>query len=124
MFQSSSIGGIVVCSNIFAGLLTASAPRGALYGGESVVKRVVYIAVSPLLARLERSGDRMLGRVEVFRRVTIWRAVTAAYMAAFLAETQVHPTGADLETVFTTFGAGGDVTDRTNVFALLNKIHP
>ena len=53
----------------------------------------------------------MPGRVKVFRRVFVWRRVAAADMAAVHAEAQMHPRGADAQTVFTAVGAGCYVFD-------------
>ena len=62
-------------------------------------ERFVGIAIQPALARLRGSDHRMSGRVRVFARVTIRRAVAAQRRAAYLAGSQMNPTRADLRTL-------------------------
>src|SRR6266853_4582672 len=52
---------------------------------------LVDITPSPVLARLERSNDRVLRLEEVLRSVFVFRRVAAADVAAGLAEPQMDP---------------------------------
>ena len=72
--------------------------------------QLVDVAPLPVLTRLERPHDRMLGGVEVLRRVAVGRGIAAAHVAAGETQPQVHPLGANGETVLAAIGAG--VTSR------------
>jgi len=63
---------------------------------------LVNVAPTPVLAGLERLDDRMMAGVKVFRRVSVWRRVAAANVAAGQAKAQVQPDAADAQAVFTT----------------------
>jgi hypothetical protein len=45
-------------------------------------QRLVHLAPTPILAGLKRLDDRMLGRVEMLSRMSIWRRIAAADMSA------------------------------------------
>src|SRR5258708_6956101 len=51
----------------------------------------VHVTPAPVLARLEGLDDGMPGRVEVFGRVRVLRAVAAADVPAGQAQAQMHP---------------------------------
>src|SRR5438874_1833220 len=63
-------------------------------------KRVVWIAIQPMLARLCRSDNRMSARARVFARVPVRRAVAAERDATRLARAQVNPATANLHAFF------------------------
>jgi diketogulonate reductase-like aldo/keto reductase len=67
---------------------------------------LVGVAPAPVFARLERLHDRMGSVLEVFGRVTIRGAVAASDMATRQAQTQMHPSGADLKAILASLGAG------------------
>ena len=54
----------------------------------------------------------MLCRVKMFGRMFVLRTVTAAYVTAVQAHTQVNPGVADLQALFAPLGIGTDITDR------------
>ena len=49
----------------------------------------------------------MLSRMEMSRRMLVWRRVATADVAANHAKPQVHPTRANTDAVFTALRAGG-----------------
>ena len=59
--------------------------------------------------------------MEVFRGVLVWGTVTAADVAAYFAQPQMHPTAADLQTVLAPVSAGSYVGDLVYVFAVLHR---
>jgi hypothetical protein len=54
-------------------------------------KRLVNVAPSPALAGLSRGDDGVLRGLKMLGRVLVLRIVAAAYVAALLANAQVHP---------------------------------
>jgi hypothetical protein len=58
-------------------------------------KRVIRIAIKPVLARLAGSDHGMPGSMSMFAGVLIRRAVAAQGHSAFLARSQMHPTRSD-----------------------------
>src|SRR4051812_9518903 len=54
-------------------------------------KCLVRVAVQPTLVRFRRGDHRMLGRLCVLGRVTVWRIIAAMCRAAFLAGPQMNP---------------------------------
>src|SRR5207253_959330 len=62
-------------------------------------EHVVDVAPAPVLARLERADDRMLGLVGVGGRVAVGGVVAAADVTAGEADAEVQPLAADAEAV-------------------------
>src|SRR5690606_8978572 len=58
---------------------------------------LVHVAPGPLLAGLEGADDGVRRHLEVLRRMTVWRGVTAADVATGTAEPQMDPAVAALE---------------------------
>lgn len=85
-------------------------------------EHVIWITISPILARLERLDDRVPERFEVLVSVLVGRLVTAADVSTDLAQTQVDPTPADLQTVFATVSARHDLSYFAKVFARFHTI--
>lgn len=81
--------------------------RGLTASGSAALRRPIFpidlidITVAPVLAWFERLNDRMLGRMEVFRRMFVFARITTADMAAGATQAQVHPGVAHLQTFFT-----------------------
>src|SRR4029077_2890395 len=78
---------------------------------------LVPVAPAPVLARLKRSHDRVVGAMEMGGRVSVWRVVAAAHVAAAHAQPEVHPTASHLEAVLAAVGAGGDFLDLVEMLA-------
>ena len=53
--------------------------------------QIVDITPHPVLARLVRPDDGMIGGVEMFCGMFIFRRIAAAHMSAGQADSQVHP---------------------------------
>jgi hypothetical protein len=68
---------------------------------------------SPVLARLERSNDGVMGLSEVLGGVFVLRGVAAADVTAGLAEPQVHPRVTHLQALLASCGV------RRHIFYLL-----
>jgi hypothetical protein len=66
---------------------------------------IIDITPAPFFARLERSDQRVLRRVEVPRRVRVFRIVAASDVAADQAQAEADPRIADRETVLAAFRA-------------------
>src|SRR5215204_1003659 len=117
---ASSHGALALIDKL---VLSSSRTRCASSGcqlkfpSERFDEEVVHVAVAPLLARLERLDDGVLRGVKVFGGVPVRRAVTAADVPARLAEPQVNPTVARLQTVLTTACARRDFTKLAEVRA-------
>src|SRR4029453_6431995 len=76
----------------------APAVRSCLRPREGDSERdFVHVAPAPVLPRLERADDGVLGRAGVRRGMTVWRGVTAADMAAAETEAQMAPRAADAQ---------------------------
>jgi hypothetical protein len=71
----------------------------------------IHIAPPPILARLKRAHDRMLGVMEMFGGVLILRRVAAAHVATAETLPQMYPGIAHLQTFFAAFPAGLHVTN-------------
>jgi hypothetical protein len=71
-------------------------------------KDFVYVTPSPVLARLERLDDRVLGLMKVFGGVLVLGRITTTHMAADQTLPQVNPTIAHLEALFAAVAAGID----------------
>src|SRR6202521_3104479 len=82
--------------------------------------QLVVVAPLPVLARLERPHDRVLGRAEVLARVAFGRGIAAADVSARKAETQVHPLRADGEAFLAALSARRHLVDRLQMAALSN----
>lgn len=68
---------------------------------------VVYVAPNPVLARLERLHDRVLGCVKVFGRMFIFGTIAAADVSTDQADAQMDPAVADFQAVLATLLAWG-----------------
>src|SRR5690606_7689516 len=68
-----------------------SLPVGPLSDVARLQGDLVHEAPGPFLARLEGADDGVCRRLEVLRRVSVRRGVTAADVAAGAAEPQVDP---------------------------------
>src|SRR5205823_5760088 len=70
-------------------------------GGQSgeVKFDLVDVAPAPILARLERLHDRMLGGMEMLGGMLILGRIAAAHVAAGQAQAQVHPSVAHFQTL-------------------------
>jgi hypothetical protein len=56
-----------------------------------IKEQIVHVAISPILARLERFHDRMVGRVIMLGGVFVLGIVAAAHVSADLAQAQMDP---------------------------------
>src|SRR4051812_26636115 len=75
------------------------------------------VAPAPAFARLERSDDRMLRRMEMLGGVLVLGVVAAADVATGPAKAQVHPGVAHLQAFLATVGAGAVGLDRPQMAA-------
>src|SRR5438105_8353552 len=66
---------------------------------EAIDHQIVGVAVRPVLAGLERLDRRMLGPVEMLRRMLIRRRVAAAHVTAAHAQPEVDPLATGLQTL-------------------------
>src|SRR6266568_2691418 len=73
---------------------------------ERLNRDLVDVTPSPVLARLERSHNRVLGLSEVLRGVFVLRGVAAADVTANLAEPQMNPGIPHLQALLTSVGVG------------------
>lgn len=71
-------------------------------------KLIIYVAPTPVFARLNGLDDRVIRCMEMFRRVFVLRGVAAADMPTFQAEPQVDPSIPRLQAVLTALGAGSN----------------
>jgi hypothetical protein len=60
---------------------------------------LIHITPAPILARLYRTHNRVLGRMKMFGRMFVYRRVATAHMAALQAHPQMHPIAVDLQTL-------------------------
>jgi hypothetical protein len=88
--------------------------------GQSVEIEDEFIDVTPapFFTRLERSDDRVVGRMKMFGCVFVLRRIAAADVSAAHAQTQMHPAVTDAQTVLAAFRAGRDLLDLSCVFAI------
>jgi hypothetical protein len=63
------------------------------------------IAPAPILARLDRLHDRMLGPMKMFRRMLVLGGVTAAHMAANETHSEMDPGIAYFQTFLASISA-------------------
>jgi hypothetical protein len=63
---------------------------------------LIDVTPAPLLARLNRSHDRMFRRIEMPRRMSILRRVAASHMTTLQAHPQMHPLAANLQALLAT----------------------
>jgi len=77
----------------------------------------VDVAPAPVFAGLEGSDEGVLGGVEMFCGMTIFRRVAAANVAADQAQAKMHPRVAHQEAFLAAFAAGRDFLDFLNVRA-------
>jgi hypothetical protein len=87
------------------------------FGSADLQDKVVYIAVEPVFARLERADDRMKARAEMLGGVLVLGAVAASDVSAGLAHSQVHPGVAHLQAFLTTIAARYDIVNVIKVSA-------
>ena len=71
---------------------------------------LVDVAPAPVFSRLEGLDNRVVGRVEMLRRVLVLRGVAASDMPANQALAQVNPAIANFQTVLTTIRARCDLS--------------
>jgi hypothetical protein len=76
---------------------------------------LVGVAPAPVFARFEGLDDGVFGLVEVFGGVAIRRAIATTDMSAREAQTQVDPTGADLQAIFASLRARRHLVDLVEV---------
>ena len=72
---------------------------------KSTEEHFVYVAPSPVLARLEGLHDGVLGLMEVLGGVLVLGGIAAAHVAADEAFAQVHPGVAHLQAFLAAFAA-------------------
>jgi hypothetical protein len=72
-------------------------------------EQLVDVAPGPVLTRLERLNDGMIGGVEMPGGVLVLRIVTAADVPTGETEAQVHPAISNFQTVLTSIGAWRDL---------------
>ena len=77
----------------------------------------VDVAPSPALWRIITLDNGVAGRLEVLRRVTVGRVVTAADMAACPTQAQMHPGRAAFQAFLATEGARLDIPDTRDMAA-------
>jgi hypothetical protein len=65
---------------------------------------LVDVTPSPILARLKRSHNRMLGLSEVLRGVSVLRGIAAADVTTNLAQAQMNPRIAHFQTLLASVG--------------------
>lgn len=83
------------------------APTGALQSNLGQFKHpTVDIAPRPVLTRLDRSHDGMVGLAKVLRSVLVFGGVAATNVAALQTESQVNPGIAGFQAFFATLGTG------------------
>ena len=80
-------------------------------------EQVVRVAPEPVLARLERTDQWVVRRLEMFGRVPARGVVTAADVPARLTHSQVNPRSARGEALDAPIGAGRHVEDFVEVLA-------
>jgi hypothetical protein len=71
---------------------------------------LVDVAPAPVFSRLEGLDNRVVGRVEMLRRVLVLRGVAASDMPANQALAQVNPAIASFQTVLTAIRARRDLS--------------
>src|SRR5256886_2564584 len=84
---------------------------------------VIDVAVHPALARLEGLDDRMVGGPVVFGGVLVLRRVTTADVAADLAQPQVHPGVAHLQTLLAPLRVGAGIPNQLEMRTDLRRGH-
>src|SRR5437660_7420395 len=93
-------------------------------GGPELEHQLIRIAPEPLLARLIRADDRVLGGAEMFGCVLSRRVVAAADVPAAGAHAQMDPPAARLEALHAAIAAGRHVTNLVEVHALSHGVYP
>src|ERR1700676_1563671 len=78
----------------------------------------VDVTPSPSFSGLDGAHDGVLGRVEMFRSVSIFGGVATADVSTLKAQPKVYPTVAHLQALFTAFGMRFDVLDLIEMRAL------
>jgi hypothetical protein len=74
-------------------------------------RHLVHETPHPVLSWLERLHDRVLGLVEMLRRVLVLRRIAASHVSADQTETQMHPGIACLQAVFAALRARRNIPD-------------
>src|SRR5579884_3632371 len=94
--------------------------------GQSVEFKLhlVDITPAPVLARLERFHDGVVGTVEMFGRVAVLRGIAATHVPADHAQAQVNPAIAGLQTVFAAPAVRLHVANLVRVRALHSAFLP
>jgi len=81
----------------------------------------VDVAPAPILSGLEGSDEGVLGGVEMFCGMAIFRRIAAANVAADQAQAKMHPRVAHQEAFLAAFAAGRDFLDFLDVRAGLTQ---
>jgi hypothetical protein len=68
--------------------------------GLELESEFIRIAEEPVFTRFDRADNRMFRSVVVLRCVFADGSIAAAYVAAFRAETEMHPALAEFKTLF------------------------
>jgi hypothetical protein len=74
-------------------------------------KNFVHVAPLPILPRLKRLHDGVLGLVKMLGSVLVLRRVTASDVSANQALPEMHPGIAHFQTLFAALAAGGYLAD-------------
>ena len=89
-----------------------SGERGcAIAPGFSLHHDFIHVAPHPVLARLKRFHDGVMHLVKMLCGVLVFRAVTAADVAAGEAQAQVNPVIAHLQALLAALAAGVDIVN-------------
>jgi hypothetical protein len=84
----------------------------------------VDVTPTPILPRLDRPHDGMLGRVKVFRGMFILGRIATTDVPATQAQTKMHPLIAHLQAFFATTGMRFDVLYLIEMRALSHRYPP
>jgi hypothetical protein len=88
------------------------------------VKHIVNVAIAPIFAFLERFDNRVIGCVEMFGRMFVWRRITAADVTTHFAQTQMNPPIAGFQTIFAAVSARRNLFDFFKMFAAVHFYFP
>jgi hypothetical protein len=98
--------------------------RGELDHSWEIKLHFIYITPAPVFAWLDGLDDRVLGGVEVFRRVLVLGGITATDMATRHAEPQMNPSVAHFQALPTNTNVRFHVFDLIQVRAFLHMLTP
>src|SRR5208337_1480049 len=85
---------------------------------------LVHVTPDPALAGLDGAHQRMRCAMKVFGGVLVLRGIAASHMAAFQAESKMHPSVADLDAVFADMQLGVRDFDLIEMCAACGHIAP